>query len=128
MAEDARIMGKVTRIGDLFDFYGGLLTERQRELVALHYGEDWSLGEIAEHLGISRQAVHDHLRRAEEQLESYERVLGLVTAHHRREQVIRGLLDAWQRAAPHVPPDIRSDVARWLTALQDDAAETGERG
>ena len=49
----------------LFDCYGGLLTDKQRELFDLHYNQDLSLGEIAENEGISRQGVHDAIGRAE---------------------------------------------------------------
>ena len=50
----------------LLDFYGELLTDKQRECFDLHYNEDLSLSEIAEQLGISRQGVWDNIRRAEE--------------------------------------------------------------
>lgn len=62
----------------LFDFYGELLTEKQREYFDLHYNEDLSLGEIAESQGISRQGVWDLIRRAEESLRRYEEKTGLV--------------------------------------------------
>ncbi|MEE0776949.1 MAG: YlxM family DNA-binding protein [Bacillota bacterium] len=61
----------------LFDFYGPLLTQRQQEVYDYSRSEDMSLGEIAEALGISRQAVHDNLRRTEKILEEYEAKLGL---------------------------------------------------
>ena len=48
----------------LFDFYGELLTEKQREYFDLHYNEDLSLAEIASLSGVSRQAVWDNIRRA----------------------------------------------------------------
>ena len=50
----------------LFDFYGELLTAKQRMYFHLHYNEDLSLSEIAEQEGISRQGVWDIIRRAEE--------------------------------------------------------------
>jgi len=56
----------------LLDCYGSLLTQRQRELLEGYYDEDLSLSELAEPLGISRQAVHDSIRRGERQLEEYE--------------------------------------------------------
>ncbi len=62
----------------LFDFYGELLTEKQREYFDLHYNEDYSLGEIAEMSGISRQGVWDIIRRAEETLRKTEEKTGLV--------------------------------------------------
>ena len=61
----------------LFDFYGPLLTPRQQEVYDYSCSEDMILGEIAETLGISRQAVHDNLRRTEKILEEYEAKLGL---------------------------------------------------
>ena len=59
----------------LLDFYGALLTKRQREMMALRLEEDLSLSEIAENYGVSRQAVHDALRRAELTLIDMEKKL-----------------------------------------------------
>ncbi len=56
----------------LADFYGGLLTERQREVLALRCNEDMSLSEIAQELGISRQAAHEQFARAEAKLNELE--------------------------------------------------------
>ncbi len=53
------------RMTMLFDFYGDILTQRQRELFDLYYNEDLSLAEIAENCGISRQGVRDVIVRAE---------------------------------------------------------------
>lgn len=62
----------------LLDFYGELLTDKQRECCDLRFNEDLSLGEIAEQLGISRQAVWDNIRRGESSLEEIERKTGLI--------------------------------------------------
>ena len=62
----------------LFDFYGELLTAKQRSYFHLHYNEDLSLSEIAEQEGISRQGVHDMLKRCNKALEDYEEKLHLV--------------------------------------------------
>ncbi len=62
----------------LLDFYGELLTEKQRECFDLHYNEDLSLAEIAEQSGISRQGVWDNIRRAEQALNGIEEKTGLV--------------------------------------------------
>lgn len=62
----------------LFDFYGELLTERQRNIFREVVFEDCSLGEVAEAHGISRQGVHDMVRRSEKALRRYEEKLGLV--------------------------------------------------
>ena len=62
----------------LLDFYGELLTERQRSCFDLHVNEDLSLSEIAEQCGISRQGVWDNIRRAEQSLREIEDKTGLV--------------------------------------------------
>ena len=61
----------------LFDFYGELLTDKQKEYFDLHYNEDLSLAEIAQSEGISRQGVWDIIRRAEESMRSYEETMRL---------------------------------------------------
>ena len=62
----------------LLDFYGELLTERQRVCFDLHYNEDLSLSEIAEQCGIYRQGVWDNIRRAESAMEDIEEKTGLI--------------------------------------------------
>ena len=62
----------------LFDFYGELLTDKQREYFDLRYNEDFSLGEIAEQCGISRQGVWDIIRRAETAMTEIEEKTGLI--------------------------------------------------
>ena len=64
-------------ISVLLDFYGEMLTEKQREVTILYYDDDLSLAEIAEHSGITRQGVRDSIKRAEAQLLDYEEKLGL---------------------------------------------------
>ena len=56
----------------LLDFFGDLLTDKQREYMHLYYNEDFSLSEIAEDAGISRQGVRDAIHRAEQALLEYE--------------------------------------------------------
>ncbi len=61
----------------LLDFYGQLLTRKAYEISDLHYNEDMSLSEIAEELGVTRQAVHDSVQRTFKTLQAYEDKLGL---------------------------------------------------
>lgn len=61
----------------LFDCYGALLTQRQRDVMELYYNEDYSLSECAAELGITRQAVSDSLRHSEQILRDTEEKLGL---------------------------------------------------
>ncbi|MBQ9633502.1 MAG: transcriptional regulator [Schwartzia sp.] len=66
------------RRSSLFDLYGALLTEKQQRCLSMSLYDDYSLSEIGETLGISRQAVHDMLRRSEQIMEDYESCLGLL--------------------------------------------------
>ncbi|HEY3315863.1 MAG TPA: YlxM family DNA-binding protein [Bacillota bacterium] len=90
----ARRLDRANRTVLLYDYYGPLLTDRQREMLSMHYEDDLSLGEISELLGVSRQAVHDLLTRSEKALEDYERRLGLVA----RDAVARRLMASLARA------------------------------
>jgi len=61
----------------LLDFYGNLLPEKQLDMMEQYYQEDLSLSEIAENSGITRQGVHDNIKRAASELKQYEQKLGL---------------------------------------------------
>jgi predicted DNA-binding protein YlxM (UPF0122 family) len=75
------------RLGDLYAFYGQLLTEKQQKMIELHIYEDLSLGEIADQSSITRQAVYDAVRSSDRILNNYEDKLGLVERfeNHRQE-------------------------------------------
>ena len=68
---------KNLNIGYLLDFYGEILTERKRTVLDMYYNEDFSLAEISEEIGISRQGVRDIVKKAEEELLFFEERLGL---------------------------------------------------
>ena len=68
---------KNLEISILLDYYGGMLTDKQREVVGWYYNDDLSLAEIAEHTGITRQGVRDSIKRAEAQLIDCELRMGL---------------------------------------------------
>ena len=68
---------KNLKISLLLDFYGEVLTDKQREVVGFYYNDDLSLAEIAEHAGISRQGVRDAIKRGENTLLFMEEKLGL---------------------------------------------------
>ena len=70
-------MSKNLEIALLCDFYGELLTEKQRDCIVLYYDQDLSLGEIAENTGITRQGVRDSIKRGEATLLEMEGALGL---------------------------------------------------
>ena len=70
------------RMAMLYDFYGYLLTDRQKEFYDLYYNEDLSLAEIAENYGITRQGVRDVIVRAEAYLTEIEDKTGLIRRFH----------------------------------------------
>lgn len=72
----------------LFDFYGELLTDKQKEYFDLHYNKDLSLAEIAQSEGISRQGVWDIIRRAEGSMRRYEERTGLVARFARQSELL----------------------------------------
>jgi predicted DNA-binding protein YlxM (UPF0122 family) len=76
------LVEKNLQISLLLDFYGQMLTEKQREVVEYYYNEDLSLAEIAAHCGITRQGVRDSIKRAELVLTDCEEKLGLMARFH----------------------------------------------
>ena len=81
-------MAKSLEISLLLDFYGEMLTNKQRDFLDLYYNEDLSLSEIAENEGITRQGVRDSIKRAEVQLFDMESKLKLA---RRFEGLTKGL-------------------------------------
>lgn len=86
MAED-HMLERTNRVNLLFDFYGPLLTDKQQSILTLYYHDNFSLGEIASDLEVSRQAVYEHLKRAENILEEYEKKLGLAAQYSARAEL-----------------------------------------
>lgn len=82
------MLEKTTRFLLLYDFYQDLLTDKQKQYAELYFEDDLSLGEIAEEFGISRQAVYEHIKRAEVLLEEYETKLQLLAKHEERLKVL----------------------------------------
>ena len=76
--DDFSAMEKKVTLSWLLAFYGNALTENQREMARLHWEEDLSLAEIAGQFSVSRQSVHDTVRRTERQLEAWEEKLGML--------------------------------------------------
>jgi predicted DNA-binding protein YlxM (UPF0122 family) len=85
-------MERRVRISWLLDFYGDLLTAKQKKILDLHYNDDLSLGEIAEHEKISRQGVYDTLKRGESLLIDMENRLRLLQRHLATSQLLQRCL------------------------------------
>lgn len=84
---------KLVEVGNLFDFYGRLLSDRQYNVIELFYIEDLSLSEIGEELNISRQGVYDTLKRAECKLYEYEDILGLYSKFNKRNIHVKSIIE-----------------------------------
>ena len=78
----------------LFDYYGGMLTDKQRDCFDMRHNQDLSLGEIAEILGVSRQAVCDNLTRTEALLRRMEENIGCVKRDMLKRRAVQEILDA----------------------------------
>ena len=89
-------MEKIFEQGLLYDFYGELLTEHQRSIYEDAVFHDMSLGEIAQERGISRQGVHDLIKRCDRILQDYESKLQLVTKFAHAKEKIGEIVDLTQ--------------------------------
>jgi len=85
------------RMAMLFDFYGDILTDRQKEFYDLYYNEDLSLGEIAENYNITRQGVRDVIVRAEATLTELEDKTGLIKRFHTMKNQLQQVRDDAQQ-------------------------------
>ena len=103
-------MEKRIRTNLLFDLYGRLITDKRSQALRLYLEEDLSLSEIAEATGVSRQAVHDGILRAEAKLEEYERALGLLEQREKRTAAL-------ERAVRAIDEGRTADARAILAAL-----------
>lgn len=109
---------KKVELAWLLAFYGGMLTEKQREVLRLHCEEDLSLAEIAQEAGISRQGVHEQLSRAARKLFEMEEKLGVASRYARVQRGLEAGLDALRRG------DASAAEQQLLRLLQLDQEES----
>ncbi len=102
----------------LFDYYGDLLTDRQRMCFDLRYNQDMSLAEIAEELHVSRQGVHDNLSRAEALLKNMEEKTGCVHRDMRCRKAGAVIVDAARQLVENRDEDIRRIAGEILRAAE----------
>ena len=106
----------------LFDHYGGMLTDKQRECFQLRYEQDLSLGEIAESMGVSRQAVNDSLTRTEALLRRMEENIGSVKRYNDVRKALREILESAAVLDASSDPAVM-DAARRITAAAQSLKE-----
>lgn len=125
-------MDDIVRMGLLYDFYGGLLTPKQRRVFGFYYLENLSLAEIAEEEGTTRQAVHDLLQRTEKLLEGWESKLGLVARYLEELEAVKEVQEAVRDLNRLQPLDervaaglnrVRAALSRLLSILELETEE-----
>lgn len=119
-------MDNVTKLNLLYDYYGDFLTEKQREIFELYYQNDLSLGEIAENSGVTRQGVHDTLRRSQEILNNFEEKLGMIKKHFKRKQEIEEILKALKELEPGVSTGYEGNFSQVYNSVSLLLKEGGE--
>ena len=102
----------------LFDHYGSMLTDKQRECFQLRYEQDLSLGEIAESMGVSRQAVNDSLTRTEALLRRMEENIGSVKRYNDVRKALREILEAATVLDASSDPAVMDAARRIVAAAQ----------
>lgn len=100
----------------LYDFYGELLTEHQRSIYEDAVYNDMSLGEIAADRGISRQGVHDLIKRCDKILQEYEAKLHLVARFESAKKQIAEIVELTQEEHAEETPQARMQRIRELSA------------
>lgn len=103
----------------LYDYYGGLLTGKQRQCFDLRYNQDLSLGEIAQVMDVSRQAVSDNLTRTEALLRKMEDSIGCVGRDLKNRNARRTILDAAERLKTYPDETVSVLAGEIIEAAQD---------
>ena len=103
----------------LFDTYGGMLTDKQRECFDMRYNQDLSLGEIGEIMGVSRQAVNDNLTRTEALLRRMEENIGSVKRDMLTRKVLQEILEAAAVLDASSDPAVLSAAQRITAAAKE---------
>ena len=106
----------------LFDYYGELLTQRQRDCLDMRYNQDMSLGEIAQELGVSRQGVYDNLSRAETLLRNMEEKTGFLRRDEKVRSTAQQIIRAAEMLSASKDPEVR-ELARQILAAAKELEE-----
>ncbi len=102
----------------LFDYYGDMLTQRQKMCLDLRYNQDLSLAEIAQELGVSRQGVHDNIIRAEAHLEKMEAKTGCVRRYLQSRSAMQEILTYAAKLQEHTDPLVRDAAGKIAAAAK----------
>ena len=108
---------KNLEVGLLLDFYGDILPERRREMIELYYNDDLSLAEVAEQLGVTRQAVRETVKKTETELYFYEEKLGLLRRFTEKNGRTTGTDALCEAEKDCVSPALREAIDRLCDAV-----------
>jgi len=107
---------KNLEINYLLDFYGDVLTDRKRNILEMYYNDDYSLSEIADDIGISRQGVRDIIKKAEDELLFLEEKLGLYKKFKTVQKSVDELVNAIN--AEDIPSDIKDKICNFAESVK----------
>jgi len=102
----------------LLDTYGVLLTERKREILDYYYNDDYSLSEISELTGISRQGVRDSIKKSEEEINGYESKLRIVEKHEKASELCECAIKKVTLLAQRKDSDVSGQACEVLALLE----------
>ena len=101
------MLEQTIKITALYDFYGVLLTQRQQKCIEMHYFDDLSLAEVAEHFCTSRQAVHDILKRSVQTMNNFEQKLRLIDKHKKEQDLLAEIDELLVKSQIKIPELVR---------------------
>ena len=102
----------------LLDTYGVMLTERKREILDYYYNDDYSLSEISELTGISRQGVRDSIKKSEEEIYGYESKLKIVEKHEEAAGLCEQAIEKLNRFAQCKEKDVLAGYDEIVSLLE----------
>jgi len=113
-------MSKDLSVGILMDFYGELLTDKQRDTLDLYYNRDYSLAEIAQDIDISRQGVRDFIKRGEKQLIEFEEKLGMVRKYDLISSKIQSIENIIDSNSTVIAKSVNEDIKKILESIKEE--------
>lgn len=101
-----------TRMSILYDYYGKLLTEKQNRIFRLYHDDNLSLSEIGQELGVSKQGVHDALKKAEAALSEFENKLGLISTSLNNEKTMSRVVELLNNDSDTKIKNIKEELSK----------------
>lgn len=101
---------KFVHLNRLYSIYKELLTDKQKEILELYLVEDFSLGEISEELGISRQAAHDAIKRSEQLLQDAENKLGIIDRENQISSKVNSIIELIHKPETEIDKKTKQEI------------------